>query len=60
MDKTLYRRDGYFGGVCQGIADYTNTSTIAWRLIFLFVPCGFWAYMILWLLLKKTNKVFQK
>jgi len=33
MDKTLYRGDGYIGGVCQGIADYTNTSPIAWRLM---------------------------
>jgi phage shock protein PspC (stress-responsive transcriptional regulator) len=55
MKNKLYRKDGYFGGVCQGIAEYTNTSPIAWRLIFLFVPSGFWAYLILWVLLKKDN-----
>jgi|TARA_R110000822_G_scaffold279299_1_gene401064 phage shock protein PspC (stress-responsive transcriptional regulator) len=55
MKNKLYRTNGYLGGVCQGIADYTDTSAIAWRLIFLFVPCGFWAYLALWILLKEHN-----
>jgi phage shock protein PspC (stress-responsive transcriptional regulator) len=59
MKNKLYRTDGYIGGVCQGIADNTNTSAIAWRLIFIIIPCGFWAYMILWLLLKKQTKSFR-
>jgi phage shock protein PspC (stress-responsive transcriptional regulator) len=59
MDKGLYRRDGYIGGVCQGIGEYTNTSPIAWRLIFLLVPAGFWAYLILWVGLKRQIKSFR-
>lgn len=57
MKNKLYRTNGYLGGVCQGIADYTDTSAMAWRLIFIFsaVPCGFWAYLALWILLKEHN-----
>lgn len=57
MKNKLYRTNGYLGGVCQGIADYTDTSAVAWRLIFIFcaVPCGFWAYLALWILLKEHN-----
>jgi phage shock protein PspC (stress-responsive transcriptional regulator) len=53
MKNKLYRTNGYLAGVCQGIADYTDTSSLAWRLIFLFVPGGLMAYLILWILLKE-------
>jgi len=44
---------GYIGGVCQGIAEKTDTSPIAWRIIFLLAPSSLWIYLILWILLKE-------
>ena len=46
---------GYFGGVCQGIAEETETSAIAWRIIFILVPSSFWIYVALWILFKKEE-----
>ena len=46
-------RDNYLGGVCGGIAAATDTSALAWRILFLLVPSGFWIYMALWILLKE-------
>lgn len=54
MMKRIINR-GYFGGVCQGIGEYTETNPLAWRLIFLFAPGSFWVYVILWILLKEEN-----
>jgi len=55
MKNKLYRGDGCIGGVCKRIANFTQTSVIIWRFIFLFIPCGFWAYIILWILLEDEN-----
>lgn len=56
---TLKRsRDGIIGGVCKGIADSTDTSALAWRLIFLFMPSGLGIYLILWVLLKERENEF--
>ena len=55
MKNKLYRTNGYLGGVCQGIADYTDTSALAWRFIFLLAPGGLTAYLILWILLKESS-----
>lgn len=49
----LRRSNGYIGGVCEGIAKTTDTSALAWRILFLFLPGSFWIYMFLWILLKK-------
>lgn len=46
----------YIGGVCGGIAESTNTSAIAWRILFILVPYSFWIYMTLWILLKDNNE----
>jgi len=48
-------KKGYFGGVCSGIAETTQTSALAWRLIFLFAPGSFWPYVVLWILLKEED-----
>ena len=47
----------YIGGVCGGLAEATDTSPIAWRLIFLFAPYTFWIYIALWILLKDEDKL---
>ena len=47
--------DSYIGGVCGGIAKATDTSALAWRLIFILAPYGFITYLVLWAVLKKSN-----
>lgn len=47
---------GYLGGVCQGMAEATDTSAIAWRILAIFVPGSLWAYLILWILLKAEDQ----
>jgi len=53
MKKTLERDldNGYIGGVCSGLADYTNMYRIEWRLLFL-LGFGPVLYIFLWLILK--------
>lgn len=43
----------YVGGVCGGIAEWSDTSALAWRIIFLLVPSSLLVYLFLWILLKK-------
>ena len=43
----------YVGGVCGGIAKWTDTSPLAWRIIFILVPSSSIIYLALWMLLKK-------
>lgn len=43
------------GGVCAGIAKATNTSVLAWRLIFLLAPHSLLIYILMWILFKKEN-----
>jgi len=41
------------GGVCGGIAKFTDTSPFAWRLAFILLPSSSLVYLALWLLIKK-------
>lgn len=55
MNKKLYRGDGYIGGVCEGLGDWSGLPPILWRIAFLFVfPYAFWIYIILWIFLSKN------
>lgn len=47
--RKFKRRDGYVGGVCQGLGDYTNIDPIFWRLLFIFVV-GLIPYLVIWAL----------
>lgn len=47
---------GYFGGVCQGLAEETDTNPLAWRIIFLLAPSSLWVYIALWILLKEEDE----
>ena len=43
MSKKLYRGDGYIGGVCQGLGDWSGIPSILWRVAFLFIiPFALW------------------
>lgn len=50
------KTNSYIGGVCGGIAEATDTSAIAWRILFLLAPYSFWIYMIMWILFKENNE----
>ena len=47
------RVDRYVGGVCGGLAKWSDTSALAWRIIFLLTPSSLIVYLALWILLKK-------
>jgi len=50
------KEDSIIGGVCGGIAEATDTSALAWRIIFLLAPSSFWIYIVLWILLKEKEE----
>ena len=55
MNEKLYRRNGYVGGVCQGLGEWSGIPSILWRVGFLFfIPAAFWVYLVLWMILKKN------
>ena len=43
----------YIGGVCGGLAEWTDTSPLAWRIIFLLIPSSLIIYIVAWMLIKK-------
>ena len=54
MNKKLNRGNGYIGGVCQGLGEWSGIPSILWRLSFIFfIPAACWVYMTLWIILKK-------
>ena len=53
MGKLFRQPDkGYLGGVCFGIAKYTHTDPIIWRVLAVFTP-SLLIYIVLWILLEK-------
>lgn len=54
MNKKLYRGNGYIGGVCEGLGNWSGIPSILFRIGFLFVlPAAFWVYLISWIFLSK-------
>ena len=54
MRKKLNRGNGYIGGVCQGLGEWTGIPSILWRIAFLFViPAALCIYLVLWVFLPK-------
>ncbi len=57
MNKKLYRnkRNGVFGGVCAGLADYFDLDIVLVRLIFVFLSIfgggGLLIYIIMWIVI---------
>lgn len=57
MENKLYLGNGYVGGVCEGLGEWSGIPSILWRLGFVFViPYAFWIYVILWISLKRKNE----
>ncbi len=59
-EKRLVRsKDRWIAGICGGIAEYFNLSKdrvrLAWLILTLVLGVGFWAYIILWLLMPEQN-----
>ena len=56
MTNKLYRRNGYIGGVCQGLGEWSGIPSILWRILFLFfIPAAVWVYLGLWIFLSKES-----
>jgi phage shock protein PspC (stress-responsive transcriptional regulator) len=56
MNKELYRGNGYIGGICSGLGDWSNIPSILWRIAFLFfIPAAVWVYLIMWVVLKNKD-----
>lgn len=54
MKNKLYRGDGYIGGVCKGLENWSGIPSILIRIAFLFfIPAAFWVYVALWVFLSK-------
>jgi phage shock protein C len=47
------KTNSYIGGVCGGIAEATDTSALAWRIIFLLAPSSLIVYLAMWILFKE-------
>ena len=62
-EKRLYRqqKDKMLGGVCTGLGEYLEIDTVIVRVLFviaLFMFWGFWAYIILWIIVPQApNKL---
>jgi phage shock protein PspC (stress-responsive transcriptional regulator) len=60
MYKKLYLGNGYIGGVCEGLGDWSGLPSILWRIAFLFIfPYAFWIYVILWFFLDRKNNDYE-
>ena len=63
MEKKLYRSrsDRMIGGVCGGLSEYLNTDPVWIRLLFVIMlfatGFGFWAYLILWIIVPDEKAV---
>jgi len=53
--KKLYRQGGYIGGVCEGLGEWSGIPSILWRILFLFTPGSFWAYLLIWIFTKEKE-----
>ena len=55
MSNNLFRCGGYIGGVCEGLGIWSGIPSILWRIAFaFFIPAGFWIYIVLWIITKKS------
>lgn len=56
MTNKLYRGNGYIGGVCGGLGNWSGLPSILWRIAFLFfIPAAFWVYIALWIFLSNQS-----
>ncbi len=57
MMKRFYLSNSYrlIGGVCGGLAEYTHTDPLLWRILAVFLPGTFWAYIFIWLFASRKH-----
>jgi len=53
-NEKLYRSNGYIGGVCEGLGEWSGVPSILWRIAFILTP-SFWAYVLLWVFVKQKK-----
>jgi phage shock protein PspC (stress-responsive transcriptional regulator) len=58
-EKRLYRqpKDKMIGGVCTGLAEFFEIDPVILRVIFVlgfFMIWGFWAYIVMWIIVPKN------
>ena len=63
-EKRLYRqpKDKMIGGVCTGLGEYFEIDPVILRILFvvsLFMVWGFWAYIIMWIIVPKVPKTLS-
>jgi phage shock protein C len=62
MEKKLFRsrKDRMIAGVCGGLAEYLNADPVWIRLFFILLLVatgfGFWAYLILWIIVPEEGR----
>ena len=44
------------GGVCGGLSNYFGINPWFFRLLFLFIPSGFWIYLLMWIFIEKEEE----
>jgi len=59
MNKKLYRGNGYIGGVCEGLGEWSGVSPTIWRILavsalilFSFTPV---IYALMWAFVEPKN-----
>jgi phage shock protein PspC (stress-responsive transcriptional regulator) len=56
MNKKLYLGNGYIGGVCEGLGEWSGIPSILWRIAFLFIfPYALGIYLALCFFVKRKN-----
>lgn len=51
----LSQKHRVFGGVCGGLAEYTNTDPLLWRVLAVFMPGTFTIYLCIWLFASRKS-----
>ncbi len=65
-ERKLYRDidRNVFGGVCSGLAYYTNVDVLVFRILFvclfIFGSFGFWIYVIMWIVVPAARTGVEK
>ncbi len=65
-ERKIYRDVDHniIGGVCSGLAYYTDIDVVVWRILFacflIFGSFGFWVYIIMWIVIPAARTGVEK